>query len=399
MKYLIALLILLLLSVWFGSEITQDTGYVLIVYRHWSVETTLWATVISLIILFVFLYIIFRLLGHITRISKNLKWWREMYRYHQGHRLTAKGLCALAEGRWQRAERILIEASKITKSPFINYLGAAEAANSQKAYERRDNYLQTACITTRGSDVAVGLTQVKLQINSNQWGKALATLEYLNQANAHHAYTLKLLKQVYLELKDWQNLRGLLPSLRKYKVEPPVILDAFEQNIYINLLVEAHHVGKQSLLKTWNSFPRRFHQDPELINTYTHFLVRYDEANKAISLIESVLKKHWNADLVTTYGLIHGEKESKQLAMAEGWFKKYQKEPELLLCLGRLSLKEKFLRKAHDFLQSSIKLSPSAAAYQELGRVYEAQGQNNAALDCYRKALEFKLCRIYSVSL
>lgn len=392
MKYLVALFIFLLLSVWIGSEMTQDAGYVLIVYQHWSIETTLWVTAISLITLFILLYIIFRLLGHITRILKKLKWWKEMHRCHQGRRLTVRGLCELAEGRWQRAEQTLIKAGKITKIPFINYLGAAEAANAQQAYERRDNYLRTAHETTRGSSIAVGLTQAKLQINSNQWEKALAILQYLNRAEAYHPYTLELLKQVYFKLQDWKNLRGLLPSLRKCRVESFKILDAFEKNIYINLLAEAHRVGKQSLLKTWNSFPRRFHQDPELINTYTHFLVKYDEADKAISLIKSVLKKQWNAELVTTYGLICGEKESKQLTIAEGWFKKYQKKPELFLCLGRLSLKEKFLRKAHDFLQSSIKLAPSAAAYQELGRVYEAQGQNDAALDCYRKALEFKLC-------
>lgn len=394
MKYLIGLFTLLSLSVLLGLEMTQDTGYVLIVYRHWSIETTLWAAATSLIILFILLYIISRLLGYTRRILKNFKWWcREMHQYRQGCHLTIQGLCELAEGRWQRAEQTLVKAGKITKNPFINYLCAAEAANAQQAYERRDNYLRIAHATTKGSGIAVGLTQAKLQISSNQWEQALATLQYLNQVDAHHPYTLELLKRVYLKLQDWKNLRGLLSNLRKFKVESLEILDAFEKNIYTNLLVEAYREGKQSLLEMWNSFPRRFHRDSELIDTYTHFLVKYDETEKAISLIESVLKKQWNAALVTTYGLIHGKKESKQLAIAEGWFKKYQKEPELFLCLGRLSLKEKFLRKAHNCLQSSIKLAPSAAAYQELGRVYEAQGQNDAALNCYRKALEFNYAK------
>lgn len=391
MKYLIALFVLLLLFVWLGLEVTQDIGYVLIVYRHWSIETTLWVAAISFMILFILLYIIFRLLGRTIQILKNLKRWRKMRQYRQGRRLTTQGLCELAEGRWQRAEQTLMKASKITKSPLVNYLGAAEAANAQQAYERRDNYLRTARATTRGSGiaVAVGLTQAQLQINSNQLAQALATLQHLNRVHAHHPYTLELLKRVYLKLQDWQNLRGLLPSLRKYKRESLETLDTLEKNIYVNLLVEAHRKGKQSLLETWGSFSRRFHQDPELINVYTHSLVKYDEADKATPLIESVLKKQWNAALVTTYGLIHGEKESKQLVIAEGWLKKYPEEPELFLCLGRLSLKEKFLGKARDYLQSSIKLAPSAVAYRELGRVYEAQGQNDAALDCYRKALDF----------
>ena len=52
---------------------TQDIGYVLVVYRHWSIETTLWVAASSLIILFLLLYIISRLLGRTTQISKNLK--------------------------------------------------------------------------------------------------------------------------------------------------------------------------------------------------------------------------------------------------------------------------------------------------------------------------------------
>ncbi|WP_304985701.1 heme biosynthesis protein HemY [Coxiella-like endosymbiont] len=99
--------------------------------------------------------------------------------------------------------------------------------------------------------------------------------------------------------------------------------------------------------------------------------------------------KKWNPALVTTYGLARPIKEFKQLPTAELWLKKYPKEPELFLCLGRLSLREKLLGKARYYLKSSIKLAPTPAAYQELGRIYEAQGQKNTALDCYRKALAF----------
>ena len=388
MKHLITLFILLSLSIWLGLEMIQDTGYILIVYRHWSIETTVLTAATFLIIFFILLYIIFYLLRCTTRILRNLKWRQETHRYHQSCRLTTQGLGELAEGRWQQAEQTLMKASKITKSPFINYLGAAKAANDQQAYERRDNYLRMANETIRGSAVAIGLIQAKLQINSNQLEQALATLQRLNQMNAHHPYILKLLKQVYLKLQDWKNLRQLLPNMRKFKMESLETLYAFEKNIYINLLAEAYRLGKESLLETWDSFPRRFHHDSKLINTYTHFLVKCDETEKAISFIESILKKQWDAELVAVYGLIHRKKESKQLIIAEEWLKKYQKEPELFLCLGRLSLKEKFLRKAHDYLQSSVKLVPSAAAYQELGRVYEAQGEKDAALDCYRKALD-----------
>ncbi|WP_304985702.1 heme biosynthesis HemY N-terminal domain-containing protein [Coxiella-like endosymbiont] len=291
MKFLILLFLLLLLSLWLGLEMAQDTGYVLIIYHHWSIETTLWVALISLIVLFLFLYFIFRLLRRAIHLSKNMQRWRKMRLYRRGRHLTNTGLFELAKGRWQRAEQTLTKSAKMIRSPLINYLSAAQAANAQQAYERRDNYLRLAHATTKGSAIAVGLTQAQLQICNHQWEQALATLQHLDQKDSHHEYTLKLLKQVYLKLQDWQNLRLLFPGLRKFKVEPPETLSALEKETYINLLAEAYQKGKQPLIKAWESLPRHFQQDVDLIEPYTRYLITLNEADRAIPLIEHTLKK------------------------------------------------------------------------------------------------------------
>lgn len=72
MKFLILLFLLLLLSFWLGLEMIQDTGHVLIIYRHWSIEITLWVAITSLIVLFLLLYFIFRLLHYAVRLLKNM---------------------------------------------------------------------------------------------------------------------------------------------------------------------------------------------------------------------------------------------------------------------------------------------------------------------------------------
>ena len=391
MKFLILLFLLLLLSLYLGLEMAQDKGCVLVTYRHSSIETTLWVAIISLIFFFFIFYFIFRLFNHTICLAKNIKQWRKKRLYRRGHHLTIIGLCELAEGRWQRAEQTLTKSAKMIRRPLINYLAAAQAANAQKTYERRDNYLRLAHLTTKRSTIAVGLTQAQLQICNHQWEQALATLQRLDQEDSHHGYILKLLKQVYLKLQDWQKLRLLFPRLRKLKVELPNVLDALERETYTNLLTEAYQRSKQpfTLIKIWESLPYHFQKDVALIEPYTLYLITLGEADRAILLIEYVLKKQWNSGLVTTYGLAQPVKEFQQLTTAELWLKKYTKEPELFLCLGRLSLREKFLGKARDYLQRSIKLAPTPTAYQELGRVYDAQGQKNIALDCYRKALAF----------
>ncbi|WP_264435783.1 heme biosynthesis HemY N-terminal domain-containing protein [Coxiella endosymbiont of Dermacentor marginatus] len=51
---------------------TQDTGHVLIIYHHWSIETTLCVAIISLIVLFLLLYLILRLLIYAAHLLKNM---------------------------------------------------------------------------------------------------------------------------------------------------------------------------------------------------------------------------------------------------------------------------------------------------------------------------------------
>lgn len=388
MRYLIFGFILLLLAVWLGLEMSRGPGYVLIAYRHWSIETSLWVAAVLLIIAFVLLYFIFRTIGRTTRISKNIRRWKRMRRRRKARQLTNIGLCQLAEGDWHSAEQTLTKAAQLAKSPLINYLAAARAAQAQQAYERRDEYLRKAHMTTKGSEMAVGLTQAQLQINNKQWEQALATLKHLNRTNPKHTYVLKLLEIVYQRLQDWEQLQKLLPSLRKYKVLLPNELEALEKKIYLALLAEANKKVSDDLIEAWKSLPRHWHHDSDIIRAYAQYLITHRLDTIAVPFIESVLKKKWDAALVETYSLAQSPTPAKQLSTAESWQKKYPREPELLLCLGRLSMREKFWGKARDYLEASIKLAPSAAAYKELGIVLEAINEKEAALEAYKLGLE-----------
>ena len=388
MIYLIFGFVLLLLAIWLGLEISQGTGYVLIAFRHWSIETSLWVAAVILVLVFIFLYFIFRTIGRTSRISKNIKRWKKMRRYRKARRLTNVGLCQLAEGQWERAEQTLLKGAKITKSPLINYLGAARAAQAQQAYERRDNHLRKAHLTTKGTSIAVGLTQAQLQIDSKQWEQALATLKHLNQTNPHHHYALKLLEYVYQQLEDWNHLIQLLPQLRKYKVFSKEALTALEEKIHTTQLEYANKKDLKTLEDTWKSLPRQWQQDTKIISAYTQYLIQHREDAAAITLIENTLKKNWVPPCVESYGLAKGASPAKQLSVAESWLKKHPKEPELLLCLARLSMHEKFWGKAREYVEASIQLNPAPAAYKVLGTVLETLGDQQGALEAYRKGLQ-----------
>jgi HemY protein len=70
MKRAITLFLILLAAVGIGIWMYKDSGYVLITFQNWSVETTLWILVLAIVLTFIFLNIIARILNNIISIPK-----------------------------------------------------------------------------------------------------------------------------------------------------------------------------------------------------------------------------------------------------------------------------------------------------------------------------------------
>lgn len=385
MKKLIIGFIILLFAVWVGFLIHQDPGYVLISYANHAVETSLWVAFIGLVITFLFIYLFVRVFKHTSKLGSKIQRWNQERDERKSIKLTNAGLCELAEGNWKLAENKLIKAAKLSTSPLINYLGAARAAQAQEAYERRDNYLRDAHHTNRDAEVAIVLTQAQLQMSAKQWEQALATLRHLNEIVPNHKYALRLLKDAYLECNDWQQLQLLLPSLRKRKALSESELESLERHTYSTLLRKAN--TSEQLEKIWNDIPRHLQSNTSLVQLYTELLIKQNESQRATKVIETTLKKQWDSKLVSHYGLTNGMSNPSQLSKAESWLSKHPNDPELLLCLGRLALREQFWGKAREYLERVVRVKPTSAAHQELGRALEALGETEAALTHYRTGL------------
>ena len=386
MKKLIALFLVLFIAVIVGFLVQQDAGYILIAYRHTTIETTLWAGVISILLFFLILYFIIRFVKNTSLLGGRLQNWSEGRKERKARELTDKGLCLLTEGEWIKAENDLVVAAKHMRSPLINYLAAAQAANKLDAYDRRNEYLKKAHDRTKNSEIAIGLTQATLQIQAHQWEQAIATLTHLQDIASHHPYILKLQKRVYTEVGDWKQLQGLLLLLRKYKVYTGNKMINLERSTYHKLIQQACETNDRNALdNVWNSLPRKWQHDSTLLSSYTYGLIECGNFDEACSLIESAVKRNWDVSLVHNYGLSHSTDPTKQLSYAEKWLVKHPHEYELLLCLGRLSYRAKFYGRAKELLEQCLQIKTSREVEDDLAEVFIALGDKNAALECYRR--------------
>lgn len=387
MRLLITLVLVLVAAVSVALIVLHDPGYVLISYGHWTIETTLSLLVLALLVAYGLLHVLVRIVRGFWRLPARMQDWQQHRHADRARKSFYRGLAELAEGRWKAAEKDLVKGVRYSEAPMLVYLAAARAAQQQGEPQRRDRYLDLAHRTAPSAAVAVGLTQAQLQIANEQLEQALATLTHLRGLEPDNAFVLRMLLQLYRDLRDWEHLGELLPALRKRRVVDEQRLNELERQVHGELLRSAAGGDVNALRRAWEGTPKTLREDSSLLLEYARLLRDRGLGSEAEALVRAGLRRNWNDKLVRFYGLVEGDDPARQLATAEAWAKDHGKNPFLLLTLGRLCLRNRLWGKARIYLESSIGTGPRAETYKELGALLERMGDSDGAMSCYRSGM------------
>ena len=387
MRLLFAILVVLGVAISLTLFAERDPGYVLISYAGWSVESSLSLFLLGVVLSFSAFYLAVRLLAGTWHLPKRLAYWQRQRRSIRSRIRTNRGLIALAEGNWASAERLLSRAAKTSDTPLINYLGAARAAQKQDSEQRRDQYLSKAYESMPEAELAVGLTQADVQLSHGQLEQALATLRHMRSIAPKHTYVLYLLKKIYEQLQSWNDLRDLLPELRRYHVLESEELTALELKIH-RMRLSAEWNSVEHLQHCWEETPKALQHTPELVQCYAEQLKRLDAEEEAEKVLRGYLKKQWEPQLIRLYGQVQGADPNQHLSLAERWLKEHEHHPELLLTCGRLCLYNKLWGKAQSYLEASLGMDARAETFCELGNLVHQMGETEKAAQYFQQGLE-----------
>ena len=387
MKLLLGLLLTLFAATAAALLLLSDAGYVLIGVGHWTVEMSLATLAVLAVVAFFALHYLLRLLGGTVRLPQRLRGWRGRRRTLKAQRGLTEGLLAFAEGDWAQAERRLLQRAADSPTPLLHYVSAARAAQAQGADDRRDQYLRLAHQSVPDAGLAVGLTQAELQLEHGQLELAESTLEQLASRAPHHRQVLRLQAQLLLELGAWPRLLQLLPELRRRRALPASEYAVLELRVHGELLDAAAAGGDPGTLDAaWKRVPKDLRTEELLVLTYARHLLRLERGAEAEPLLREALNRRLGDRLVHLYGLVKGEQPARQLEVAEGWLAGDPRNPELLLTVGRLALRNKLWGKARSALEGSLAVRPAVETYRELGGLLERLGEHEAAAGQYREA-------------
>lgn len=368
----------------------HDAGYVMMTWNGYTLETSAWFFCVLLAVFSLLVYWALRLILLLLGRDGSYHQWRAQRRLVRARRYTTRGLLSSAQGDWARAERLLSRSADNSETPLINYLEAARAANAQGDHRGADSWLKAALRSTKGADLAVGLTQIELLFERGNIEQALAVTSTLRAHHLRHPQLLKYHVKAYQTLEDWVGLRDLIPSLKKANALPEQELADIEHKVCIQLLertVKAHSVNRSDeLTNTFEKLPRAGRQSAAVVAHYVRLLIELDDNVSAERALRLALKSTWDDELVRLYGLTQGSDSNKQLLFAKQYLKSRTNDATLLLALGRLAIRANNYSEAREYLTTALSIHQSAETHIELGRALALEGNEVSACEHFLKA-------------
>lgn len=399
--YFLIALFALALAAALGIIIERDPGYILLAIGDVAIETSFWMGLGLFLALLLLGYALLRASALSWRGTARLSGLLSRRRQRRSVHETNEGLIALIEGNYARARQLLTRSLDDVEEPLLNYLAAARACDALGDDRAAQAFLARAERHTNGAQVAIELVQAELLLNRGRLEESLASLTRAQRNTAKHPAVLRLLKEVYQGLGDWDNLLALMPELKKSRLYTSEQLLALRRDIalgQLGRLKESSTALAADLKQWWQKLPRELQQDATLADRYVQHLVMLGEEVAAEEFLRQQLRKVWRRELVEYYGLVAGAEADKQLLVAESWLPERNNDPALLLTLGRLSLRNQLWGKAREYFESSYRIEPGADVCAELGRLLAYLGEHERSNAFFQEGLQ-KTARALPLSL
>lgn len=367
----------------------NDPGLMQISFAEYQYEASLLevgAGLLAILFAVVLLSYTFKLLKELTGLFGEK---RNQRLAEKARHSLEQGLIELSEGRFAKAEKILLHKVEHTENPLLTYLAAARAAQYQGAHDRRDDYIRSAHHSAPDADIAIGLTQAELQMDHNQFEQALATLNHLNALSPQHSYVLKLLAKTHSHLADWESLRELLPDVKKSGAMHDEKLLSLEIDTWCGLMSDRSRTGDIDILtQLWEIIPRNIQAIPEVVEHYATELVKLHASGEAEQVLRDYLSNNWVESTLILYSELDVMASEQQISIVESWLQDHQHNEHLLYALGKMCISKNMWGKARTYLEASLTAKPMPVTYLKLAQLLEDHlDDRRQAQEYYRQGL------------
>lgn len=371
------------------TRVSHNSGYVLLVYPPYRAEMSLTAFVLGLIAFFVIAYLLVRLISGAIHLPEQVRSFRAKSSHSKGQTAMLEALTAYFEGRYAAAEAAAVRAMELGENSGLNSIIAARAANELRDFDKRDAYLADAEGKTVGEQTMRLIAKAEFQLDQKQPQSALSSLKELSDTGMRkHIGALNLELKAQQQARNWDAVLDVANQLVKRNAINETMAIQMRQQAWTEKLRLASN-DIEILRSVWKSVPVEFKQRSKIAVVAAQSFMQLNDCTTSRSLLTDSLNANWDSEVVALYGDCHQGSVVAQIDQAERWLKQHHDDAGLLLTLGKLCLHQELWGKAQNYLDASISIQPSRAAYTALARLAEKLHKTDETFRYHQLAAEF----------
>jgi HemY protein len=386
MKYLVWILGLFAAAVALTTAASHNSAYVLLVYPPYRVELSLMLFIVLSLAAFVAGYGLVRLTISVLQLPAFVRQFRLDRAKAKSRELLEEVLGAFFEGRYAAAEKSATHAMELGDTSVLYPIIAARSAHELREYKKRDAYMSAAEGKTIGDSTMRLMTTSKFMLDQRDPRAALSALQELRDSGVKgHVGAMSLELKAQQQAGKWDEVLNVLDQLEKRSSIDAMVAEQLRQQAWLEKIRQQDDLaGLNACLK---SMPADLKRRSKVTAIAAHALIQHGGGSLAQQLLSDSLNAQWDSELVALYGDCISGDVVAQIEQAEKWLNQHQQDSGLLLALGKLCLHQKLWGKARSYLDASISIAPSYAAFTALGQLAERLGKPDEAFKYYQSAV------------
>lgn len=363
----------------------HNPGYVLLVYPPYRMDMSLSLFAVALLGLLLAALLAAKLVSAALRLPEQVRRFRAERAQAKQRQAAMEALTAFFEGRLATAERTAAQAIELGDASGITRIVAARAAHELRKFDKRDAYL-AAMENDAHATVMRLMAAAEFSLDQRHPVAALDALKALRQSGARSPVgALRLELRAQQQARNWNAVLELADLLEKREALDAAYTAQLRQQAWMEKLREAQDAA--TLQAAWKTIPVAARLRTRIAETAARAFMHLHDPRSAQQILTDSLEVHWDGNLAALYGDVAGDGTLGQIEQAERWLPHHRDDAGLLLALGKLCLRQNLWGKAQTYLDASISLSPSRAAYMALWQMAEQLQKPNEALGHFQKAM------------
>ncbi|MBI5919627.1 MAG: heme biosynthesis protein HemY [Nitrosomonadales bacterium] len=364
---------------------SHNPGYVLLVYAPYRIELSLTLFTFGLFGLFVLSFLAAQLLTTALNLPEKVRQFRAGRAQEKKQSAMLEALTAFFEGRYAAAEKAATRTMELGEAPGVMPIIAARSAHKQREFERRDAYL--ASLETEPALRL--LAKAQFMLDQQQPQSALEALHALEDSGVkNHIGAQHLEFKAQQMARNWDAVLELSAQLEKRDALDVTVAAQIKQQAWLEK-VRAQRQDSSALMAVWKTVPGEFRHRAKIAATAARAFIELGNCRSAQQVLVYALEAQWDSELVALLGDCQEGDIVAQIEQAEKWLEDHTQDAGLLLALGKLCLNQGLWGKAQSYLDASLSIAPSSAAYNALGRLAEKLHCPEEAFKYYHQATGF----------